>query len=379
MGHEKDGRAFSVMRFFTGGRLDEETESKGSGDVFQASPLGKRHRLTSSFGLPNTPSGKGEISPTKTPRTPSAFDVADDLEKGFADEVPQLNRVCNPASNNDKLTRCCIFQSEARSDEYQLVSEDGDALLDAKVLRREQCIEIYTCERDGGSSCGGQSTPAERRRLVFFMTYHEHSDEWVAYQTTCERCANRPHHLTCAFMGKGQQVAKIQHSRKLLKDKDARVHSVDVFIPPLINEQSAPWCPLYCGRDLGLSPPTSPERQLRAATQPSSPTRSPTRTRDVWRQPSRSLEGVDLEPVQFCSKLPLWDDVVQSLVLNFEARIVASSARNFMLRRSEEPNDSSEIMFQHAKMSKGSYCLDYKYPLNAVQAFAIALSSERWD
>eukprot|EP00971_Amphidinium_carterae_P034252 674277-Amphidinium_carterae.1 len=71
-------------------------------------------------------------------------------------------------------------------------------------------------------------------------------------------------------MFEGQQVARIQHSRKPLKDKDirlvktacgccevlprcqrmlgfaedARVHNVDIYIPPLTNEQSTPWSAL---------------------------------------------------------------------------------------------------------------------------------------
>mmetsp|Transcript_21266 Transcript_21266/g.38805 ORF Transcript_21266/g.38805 Transcript_21266/m.38805 type:complete len:366 (+) Transcript_21266:65-1162(+) len=365
MGHEKEAFGFNVMKFFTGGRPDDDGESKSGADPM-VSPAERRSRI------PGTPSVKAESSPTRTPISPAfaAFEIADDLEKGFADEVPQLSKVCSPApKTNQKLSRYCIFQNEARPDEYQLVSEDGDALLDAKVLRREQCIEIYTGDRGRSSSSGG--SPENRKRPAFIMSFHEQSDEWIVTQSTCDRCSHRPHHLTCAYMGKGQQVARIQHSRKLLKDKDARVHNVDVYIPPLTNEQSTPWCPVLCGRDLGSSCPASPSR----SPQPRSPTRSPVRRSESW----RSQELFDLEPIHLCSKLPIWDDVVQSLVLNFEARMISSSARNFMLRQPEEGDATAGIIFQHAKMAKGSYCLDFKHPLNAVQAFALALSSERWD
>lgn len=75
------------------------------------------------------------------------------------------------------------------------------------------------------------------------------------------------------------------------------------------------------------------------------------------------------------SKLPVWNDEVGSLVMDFKGRRVLASAKNFQLARSESPN---HVVCQHGKIGPNTFSLDFKYPLTVIQAFAISLTTLFW-
>lgn len=62
----------------------------------------------------------------------------------------------------------------------------------------------------------------------------------------------------------------------------------------------------------------------------------------------------------------------QAYVLNFHGRVTQASVKNFQL---VHPADESYIIVQFGRISDDVFTLDYQYPVCAVQAFAIALSS----
>jgi hypothetical protein len=72
------------------------------------------------------------------------------------------------------------------------------------------------------------------------------------------------------------------------------------------------------------------------------------------------------------NKTPVWNDDTQSYVLNFHGRVTQASVKNFQI---VHDNDVDYIVMQFGRVSEDVFTMDYSYPLCAVQAFGIALSS----
>jgi len=73
------------------------------------------------------------------------------------------------------------------------------------------------------------------------------------------------------------------------------------------------------------------------------------------------------------NKRPRWDAEQKGHVLNFKGRVTASSVKNFQLQC--EGASGENTMLQFGRVNKNVFTLDYGYPLNAVQAFAVCISS----
>jgi len=76
--------------------------------------------------------------------------------------------------------------------------------------------------------------------------------------------------------------------------------------------------------------------------------------------------------VELHNKTPVWNDETQSYVLNFHGRVTQASVKNFQLVHDSDPE---YIVMQFGRTSEDVFTMDYRYPLCAMQAFAIALSS----
>ncbi|XP_026971270.1 tubby protein homolog isoform X2 [Sagmatias obliquidens] len=72
------------------------------------------------------------------------------------------------------------------------------------------------------------------------------------------------------------------------------------------------------------------------------------------------------------NKTPVWNDDTQSYVLNFHGRVTQASVKNFQIIHG---NDPDYIVMQFGRVAEDVFTMDYNYPLCALQAFAIALSS----
>ncbi|XP_042898876.1 protein king tubby 1 isoform X2 [Parasteatoda tepidariorum] len=72
------------------------------------------------------------------------------------------------------------------------------------------------------------------------------------------------------------------------------------------------------------------------------------------------------------NKTPVWNDETQSYVLNFHGRVTQASVKNFQI---VHINDPDYIVMQFGRVSEDVFTMDYGYPMCAIQAFAIALSS----
>ena len=72
------------------------------------------------------------------------------------------------------------------------------------------------------------------------------------------------------------------------------------------------------------------------------------------------------------NKQPVWSDETQAYVLNFHGRVTQASVKNFQLVHCA---DEDYIVLQFGRIAENTFTLDYQFPMCALQAFAIALSS----
>uniref|UniRef100_A0A673FJ91 Tubby-like protein n=1 Tax=Sinocyclocheilus rhinocerous TaxID=307959 RepID=A0A673FJ91_9TELE len=83
---------------------------------------------------------------------------------------------------------------------------------------------------------------------------------------------------------------------------------------------------------------------------------------------NKSTESV----IELHNKTPVWNDDTQSYVLNFHGRVTQASVKNFQIIHD---NDPDYIVMQFGRVAEDVFTMDYNYPVCALQAFAIALSS----
>nr|XP_026652651.1 tubby-related protein 1 [Zonotrichia albicollis] len=88
----------------------------------------------------------------------------------------------------------------------------------------------------------------------------------------------------------------------------------------------------------------------------------------LMRWQNRNMDNV----IELHNKAPVWNDETQSYVLNFHGRVTHASVKNFQIVHSSDPD---YIVMQFGRVADDAFTMDYNYPLCAVQAFAIALSS----
>ncbi|XP_040193702.1 tubby-related protein 1 [Rana temporaria] len=88
----------------------------------------------------------------------------------------------------------------------------------------------------------------------------------------------------------------------------------------------------------------------------------------LQRWQSKNMENV----IELHNKSPVWNEETQSYVLNFHGRVTHPSIKNFQIVHSD---DLDYIIMQFGRVADDAFTMDYKYPMCAVQAFAIALSS----
>ncbi|KAM3621855.1 uncharacterized protein V6R79_017122 [Siganus canaliculatus] len=86
------------------------------------------------------------------------------------------------------------------------------------------------------------------------------------------------------------------------------------------------------------------------------------------RHQNRRMENL----IELHNKTPVWNEETASHVLNFNGRVTQASIKNFQIVHSK---DLDYIVMQFGRIADDIFTLDYKYPMCAVQAFAIALSS----
>ncbi|KAM4703436.1 tubby protein homolog [Rhinophrynus dorsalis] len=72
------------------------------------------------------------------------------------------------------------------------------------------------------------------------------------------------------------------------------------------------------------------------------------------------------------NKAPSWNEETQSYVLNFHGRVTQASVKNFQIVNADE---SENIIMQFGRVAEDVFTMDFRYPMSALQAFSICLSS----
>ncbi|KAI4552250.1 hypothetical protein MJT46_016901 [Ovis ammon polii x Ovis aries] len=83
---------------------------------------------------------------------------------------------------------------------------------------------------------------------------------------------------------------------------------------------------------------------------------------------NKTLESL----IELHNKPPIWNEDSGSYTLNFQGRVTQASVKNFQIVHADDPD---YIVLQFGRVAEDAFTLDYRYPLCALQAFAIALSS----
>ncbi|XP_053197714.1 tubby protein homolog [Scomber japonicus] len=76
--------------------------------------------------------------------------------------------------------------------------------------------------------------------------------------------------------------------------------------------------------------------------------------------------------ITLVNKSPSWNEQTQSYVLNFHGRVTQASVKNFQIIH---PDNDDYIVMQFGRVAENVFSMDYSFPLCALQAFAITLSS----
>ncbi|XP_056398179.1 tubby protein homolog [Hyla sarda] len=74
----------------------------------------------------------------------------------------------------------------------------------------------------------------------------------------------------------------------------------------------------------------------------------------------------------FHNKAPSWNEETQSYVLNFHGRVTQASVKNFQIINADDPEN---IVMQFGRVAEDVFTMDFRFPLCALQAFSICLSS----
>ncbi|KAK7919752.1 hypothetical protein WMY93_011036 [Mugilogobius chulae] len=76
--------------------------------------------------------------------------------------------------------------------------------------------------------------------------------------------------------------------------------------------------------------------------------------------------------ITLINKCPSWNEQSHSYVLNFHGRVTQPSVKNFQI---VHPDNEDYIVMQFGRVAEDVFSMDYSFPMCALQAFAITLSS----
>jgi len=255
-----------------------------------------------------------------------SLDLIESMEEGQAHEITTDFVV--PLRRSSKLWRFRVLRSEDKLS-ARLVTDAGDFLMYASVRLEASRVDFHLYD-----PCQKELYHADRP--AFTMGFNSTRDEWRLVAEQCEACQFLPPHLSCTAHGK-QQVAFIKHRQNPVGEGISNV--MEVRIPGLYqNDSSVIWCPMLGMPDL-----------------------------------ADAEEGNEIQ--QLITRKPVWNEQVQSLVLDFKGRNIVSSAKNFQLALRQKPQ---HVICQYGKIGSTNFGLDFRYPLSVIQAFGAAMSTLFW-
>ncbi|GAB4820012.1 hypothetical protein N2152v2_007058 [Parachlorella kessleri] len=255
---------------------------------------------------------------------------ADLLASADVGNKPGLRRFMLTPGPTDKTLQCKIFRSKSgfmkSQTQYVLVLEDGDQFLLAGQKRKSSTRgSDYTITMDrndltanGGNMCG-------KLRANFIGT------EFVCYDD-----AEKPR--SGVSNSARSELVGVTYQTNVLGTKGPR--KMTVLIPKL---------DAYADKPIKMQPDSHRDGML------------------------ARYKCYDLQDmVVLRNKPPKWNDTLNAYCLNFGGRVTQASVKNFQL---VSVDNMERIILQFGKVGPDVFTMDYAYPMTALQAFAICLSS----
>ncbi|XP_068959453.1 tubby-related protein 2 [Petaurus breviceps papuanus] len=87
---------------------------------------------------------------------------------------------------------------------------------------------------------------------------------------------------------------------------------------------------------------------------------------------NRLQRGASQGLVLLQNKAPSWSNETGAYILNFHGRVTRASIKNFQI---VHPDNPEYLILQFGRVAPDTFTMDYRFPLCALQAFAICLSS----
>ena len=256
-----------------------------------------------------------------------SVDLMESMEEGHAHEMPTDFVV--PLRRSSKLWRFRVMRSEDNLS-CRLLTDSGDFLMYAGIRLDVQRVDFHLYDPS-------HKDLYNQDRPIFTMGYNSSKDTWRLVQDRCSPCQYLSPSRSCHSRGK-QQIAIIKHKQHVVGEGVSNI--MEVIIPGLYQDDTCVvWCPMMGMGDLADADAASGESQT------------------------------------LITRKPVWNEQVQSLVLDFKGRNIVSSAKNFQLALRQKPQ---HVICQYGKLGPTNFGLDFRYPLSVVQAFACAVSTIFW-
>eukprot|EP00927_Polykrikos_kofoidii_P041166 TRINITY_DN35089_c0_g1_i1.p1 TRINITY_DN35089_c0_g1~~TRINITY_DN35089_c0_g1_i1.p1 ORF type:complete len:280 (+),score=32.34 TRINITY_DN35089_c0_g1_i1:198-1037(+) len=240
------------------------------------------------------------------------FDIADAMEMGMAREL--VTDFVLPLRRSSRLWKFNVERFDSNR-QYRLFSESGAFLMYARCKQGGRCVQFFLYDPREENSLFDPDRPA------FTMSRNSAKTEWrIVQEAGDDQSSPSPACMTPNGNMRNvdqREVAIIRHSRNEIGDGISNLMDV-----------------LLCGD--GHAPH---------------------------------------EEHTLFTKVPEWNEQVQSLVLDFKGRSVLPSAKNFQLCRDDRPD---RVVCQYGKLGPNSFGLDFKFPMTVIQAFGCALTTANW-
>jgi hypothetical protein len=254
-----------------------------------------------------------------------ALDLADVMEKGKMHEFTE--DFVRPVQNQPRLHRFCVKRSVDRL-QYRLYSDSDQAFIMYAAVRSEnQEVHFFLYDPDDKESLFDPDRP------VFKMTFNPSKTEWLVSHFQDGTWYSPRQATNMNFNRRAEEVAFIQHSQ--IEVGEGVNHCLEANI---------------ARTEVATDGATAPTQQSDG-------------------QHSRVIE-------RLVTRQAVWNEEIQTLVLDFRGRDVIPSSKNFQVACEGRPE---RVVLQHGKIAKNTFALDFRFPLSISQAFAMAISTVFWE